>query len=366
MAERGRRAPLGPNANGLRGRLPRLQSSVMVTTDPTLLYRLRDGVYAADLLIVATVDLDLFSWLGRRGGADAGVICRELGLAGRPVDVMLTYLVALGLLSRDDDTVVPTPLARDHLIEGSEYDLRPYFASLRERPGCAELSDVLRTDAPAAWASGAAGPDWVSRLEDPAFAAGITAAMDARGRFLGPRLADAITDLPAERVLDVGGSSGIYLCALADARPGLRGTVLERPPIDSAARTLLEHRRYTDRINVETADMFTDPLPEGHDLHLLSHVLHDWDEHRVRALLAASYMALTPGGWLVDHDVHINRDKTGALPAAEYSVFLMRATPGKCWSVGELGDLLVECGFAEVTWRDTAGDRSVVLARKPG
>ena len=110
--------------------------------------------------------------------------------------------------------------------------------------------------------------------------------------------------------------------------------------------------------------MFTDPFPEGHDLHLLSHVLHDWDEPRVRALLTASHMALTPGGWLVDHDVHINRDKTGPLPAAEYSVFLMHATPGKCWSVGELDDLLVECGFAEVTWRDTAGDRSVVLARK--
>jgi len=35
--------------------------------------------------------------------------------------------------------------------------------------------------------------------------------MDARGRFLGPHLAEALADLPLSNVLDVGGRSGIYL-----------------------------------------------------------------------------------------------------------------------------------------------------------
>jgi hypothetical protein len=34
-----------------------------------------------------------------------------------------------------------------------------------------------------------------------------------------------------------------------------------------------------------------------------------------RALLRASYAALAPGGLLLDHDVHVNADKTGPLPA---------------------------------------------------
>ena len=337
-----------------------------MTSDPTRLYRLRDGVYAPDLLIVAVVDLDLFSWLQRHPGADQSQIGAEFGLAARPVDVMITYLVALGLLDRVGRTVVPTELASDHVTEGSPFDLRPYYASLRERPGCADLRAVLTTGEPAAWASATGGDDWASRLDDAAFAAGITAAMDARGRFLGPRLAHTLTDLRVSKALDIGGSSGIYLCALIDARPGLWGSVLERPPIDQAARTLVRDRGDDDRIDVITADMFTAPLPEGFDLHLYSHVLHDWDENRVRALLAASFASLTPGGWLVDHDVHINRDKTGPLPAAEYSVFLMHATPGKCWSVGELEEMLIDCGFDDVSSRQTAGDRSVVLAHKPG
>lgn len=107
------------------------------------------------------------------------------------------------------------------------------------------------------------------------------------------------------------------------------------------------------------------PLPGGFDLHLYSPVLHDWGEDRVQALLTASLAALPSGGWLVDHDVHANEDRTGPRPAAGYSVLLMHSTPGKCWSTGELGEMLRGCGFEVRGARPTAGDRSAVIARKP-
>ncbi|HEX2063101.1 MAG TPA: methyltransferase, partial [Acidimicrobiales bacterium] len=103
----------------------------------------------------------------------------------------------------------------------------------------------------------------------------------------------------------------------------------------------------------------------GHDLHLLSHTLHDWGEERVRDILERSFAALSPCGWLVDHDTHLNGDKTGPLPVARYSVLLMHTTSGRCWSVAELEALLVEVGFTDVEQRPAAGDRSIVMARKP-
>jgi SAM-dependent methyltransferase len=335
-----------------------------VTADPTLLYRLRDGIYAPDLLIAAVAELDLFTWVGEQGAVDATALADHFGLAAQPTDVMVTYLVALGLLARDGERLVPTDVARAQLTAGSAYDLRPYFASLRERPGCRELLSVLRSGRPAAWASASAGRDWSDRLDDPRFAERITAAMDARGAFLGPQLAIALQDLPARRVLDIGGGSGVYVAALASALP-VTGAVLERPPVDGAARALITRRGLTDQIEVVTGDMFADPLPEGYDLHLFSHVLHDWDEDAVRVLLEASFAALAPGGHLVDHDVHVNAAKTGPLPAAEYSVFLMHTTPGKCWSTGELNTLLREVGFIPIGDRPTAADRSALVARKP-
>jgi O-methyltransferase len=189
--------------------------------------------------------------------------------------------------------------------------------------------------------------------------------MDARGAFLGPALADAVADVPVTRLLDIGGSSGIYSASLINARPEATATVVERSPVDHAARTMLERRGLAGRVDVVTGDMFTDPLPTGHDVHLFSQVLHDWDHERVEALLAASFAALEPGGWLLDHDTHINAEKSGPRPVAEYSALLMHSTPGKCWSVAELRDLAAATGFVDVTHRPTAGDRAVLLARKP-
>ena len=278
------------------------------------------------MLIAAVAEFDLFSWLARREPVTAEQVCAELGMASRPADVLLTYCAALGLVDRDlrrGDEVTTTALARIHLVEGSAFDLRAYYASLSERPTCRELAEVLRTGIPAAWGSAAAGPgatsggdatppqDWSGRLDQVDFAQRITAATDARGAFLAPALAVVLDDLPARRVLDVGGSSGIYACALLGRRPDSQVAVFERAPVDAAARTLLAARDYHERCQVVTGDMFTEALPAGYDLHLYSHVLHDWDTAQVAALLAASYVALPPGGWLIDHDTHIDADKRG-------------------------------------------------------
>jgi 3-hydroxy-5-methyl-1-naphthoate 3-O-methyltransferase len=342
--------------------------------DPTALYRVRDGVYAADLLIAAVAEIDLFSWLAAHGPVCAADLRAGLGLAERPTDVLLTYCAALGLVDRDtnaDDRTELTDLGRRHLVSGSPFDLRAYYGSLAERPAVRELVHVLRSDTQVAWASAQAGsgdhePDWSGRLADPSFAERITAAMDARGAFLAPALADAIADLPMTALLDVAGSSGVYSAAVVAGRPGVRAAVFERPPVDVAARTLLHARGLSERIDVITGDMFAHGLPAGFDAHLFSHVLHDWDEPRVERLLAASFAALPPGGRLIDHDTHVDADKRGPLAVAEYSVLLMHSTPGKCWSVGELTELALRVGFVDVEHRPTAGDRGVLLARKPG
>jgi hypothetical protein len=111
--------------------------------------------------------------------------------------------------------------------------------------------------------------------------------------------------------------------------------------------------------------MFVDPLPGGHDVHLFSNVLHDWEEPVVRQLLASSFKALSPGGILVVHDAHINADKTGPLHVAEYSAMLMHSTEGKCYSIAEMDRYLTEAGFLEVTFTPTAAARSIIMARKP-
>jgi precorrin-6B methylase 2 len=332
-------------------------------TDPTSIYRQRDGLYAVDLLTAAICHLDLFSRLAEQP-ADLPAICRALDVRERPADVMLTLLTAMDLLQNNGGVFSLTTMAREYLVQSSPWFIGPYFASVKERPVCRDILAVLRTDQPSNWASLRDEKQWARAMEDEAFANTFTAAMDCRGAFLGPALAGKLDCSRHHRLLDIAGGSGVYACAIVARHPHLRAGVLEKPPVDRLTRRNLSVRGFTDRVEVLVGDMFAEALPGGFDLHLFSNVLHDWDERRVRQLLAKSAAALPAGGMIIIHDAHINADKTGPLPVAAYSALLMTITEGKCYSEKEMAGYLAEAGFGDFTCAPTAADRSVITARR--
>jgi len=332
-------------------------------TDPTSIYRYRDGLYAVDMLSAAICHLDFFSWLAEHP-ADKATICAALDLCERPADVMLTLFTAMGHLQNNGGIFSLTPMAEEHLVKTSPWFIGPYFASVKERPVCQDILAVLRTGKPANWASLKNEKEWAKAMEGEAFANKFTAAMDCRGVYLGPAMAQKLNCSSQRRLLDIAGGSGIYACAIVARHPHLRATVLEKPPVDAITRKSLAARGFSDRVDVIVGDMFADTLPAGFDLHLFSNVLHDWDKERVKLLLKKSFNALPPGGQIIIHDAHINANKTGPLPVAAYSALLMTITEGKCYSKGEMFDYLRTAGFSKVQYAPTAADRSIITACK--
>ena len=332
-------------------------------TDPALIYRYRDGLYAADLTTAALVWLDLFSWLSDNP-SDKAALCRAFEIKARPTDVMLTLFVAMGLLKQDGGVFSVTELAREHLVKSSPWFIGPYYASLKERPVCKDLLNVLRTDKPANWGSFRNEKEWAKAMEDEAFANQFTAAMDCRGVYLGQALAKALDLKDRRELLDIAGGSGIYACSIVAHHAHLKATVFENPPVDKVARNAIAKRGYADRVSVRAGDMFAEPLPTGFDVHLISNVLHDWDVPVVKQLLAGSFKSLSPGGTVVVHDAHLNPEKSGPLHVAEYSVMLMHSTEGRCYSVAEMETFLEEVGFVNARFTPTVAGRSVVVAQK--
>jgi len=332
-------------------------------TDPTRLYRYRDGLYAVDLLTAAIVHFDLFTWLGAHPST-LEEVCDGLGLARRPVDVLITLAAANGLVVRRNGVITITDMAQEHLTTGSAFNLAAYYASLKDRPVVQDFVRVLRTGQPAHWGGDKAGQDWHVSMEQEEFARRFTAAMDCRGGYLGAAVAASLDLTAHERLLDIGGGSGIYACVIAARFPHLLATVFDQAPVDRIAATLIAERGFADRVSVVAGSFFDSAWPTGHDVHLFSNVLHDWDQLEVEQLLRRSFNSLPPGGLLVIHDAFINDDKTGPLPVAEYSAILMHSTQGKCYSTSEYHAYLTQAGFSDVTFRETAADRGVMTARK--
>jgi hypothetical protein len=90
-------------------------------------------------------------------------------------------------------------------------------------------------------------------------------------------------------VVDVGGGTGAMLASLLDARPGLRGTLVDLPGTVARAAGDFE----------TVGQSFFDPLPAGADLYLLRSVLNDWPDAETDAILARVAAACGDAGRVV-------------------------------------------------------------------
>jgi len=94
-----------------------------------------------------------------------------------------------------------------------------------------------------------------------------------------------------ETVVDVGGGNGSLLVALLRHHPGMRGIVFDLP------ETVRDEASLGDRCTFVRGDFF-ESVPPG-DVHVLSTILHDWDDERAAAILRTIRAAARADGRLV-------------------------------------------------------------------
>lgn len=323
-------------------------------TDPTPIFEIFRGSYATELLTAAVAHFNLFGRLAQQPMSQ-GELGKALGLAERPTVVLLTGLRSFGLLAADAHGKLQlTDLAREHLLPGAPFDVGDYVGLAANSPGVLEMVERLKSNRPASHAAGVAfiyREGVVSAMEDEAAARHFTNALAGRAKNVAPILAERAPLTDAKLLVDVGGGTGIYSVAFLQKNPGLRAIVLDRPEVLKVAQEVAQQYGVGDRLQLQPADMFRDPLPANADVVLLSNILHDWDVPECRALIGRCATSLRSGGKLLIHDVFLNDALDGPLPLALYSAALFCLTEGRLYSVAEYREWLESAGLTagEVT-----------------
>lgn len=295
-----------------------------------------------------------------------GELAAQLHVDARALGIHLGLLAALGFVEKRESRWRATAVTRTWLHPEAEGYYGPLIRRYGEAQALhAQLLATLRTGNKAAGHVSAA-EEW-ERGEMPAdMATWITAFMNAHSRAAAKAVAQQPLLAGLRSVLDVGGGSGIYSIEMAKAWTGLSATIMEIPQVCTAAGPYIATAGMGARVRTQAVNMFTQDWPRGHDAHFFSNVFHDWSEATNRLLAKKSFAALPQGGRILLHEMLMDDDGCGPLPAAAFSVLMLLATRGKQYSLPELRSILEEAGFTEVEAVQTGGGYySLVSARKP-
>ena len=144
----------------------------------------------------------------------------------------------------------------------------------------------------------APGGIWDYFGSHPADTARFSRAMGyATARLLAAMTAAGYRPPSARRIVDVGGNRGTMLAWFLEAVPGAAGVLFDRPESLTMAPGVLAAAGVADRTELVPGSFLAE-VPDG-DLHVLSQVLHNWDDENVRRIVANCARAARPDGSLV-------------------------------------------------------------------
>lgn len=149
-------------------------------------------------------------------------------------------------------------------------------------------------------------------------------------------------------LLDVGGGSGAFLLAVAEAYPALDLKLFDLPDVVPAAKTRFAANGQGGKLSVHGGSFRSDSLPDGADAISLIRVLYDHADDTVRTLLSKIYDTLPPGGRLIISEPMSGGQTPERAGDVYFAFYTMAMRTGKTRSAKDIAALCAACGFEQI------------------
>jgi O-methyltransferase len=305
-------------------------------------------------LIEAADELGLLAEMAR-APMTADEVAGRFGLDPAMAEKFLTVLIWNGILTRHGDLWA--------LAEKLQAEVAGGALALARIEGWA-ARDHLHAEGIVTALRGHCRPPEI----DDRYVGALAEAMARGARASAPHVARLPLWREREHLADLAGGSGGYAVLLSRLYPGLRVTVYDRPEMLEHARRAVTAAGVGERVRLEPWDLRADPVPDGHDCVLLSHVLHLLDTPGRAGLLGRVREALAEGDPVVVHDF-VPGAAPGALSTQEATAAIDWLANGSGFLLGpeEISAELAACGLSvrHITPVATTGAALVVAGCAP-
>ena len=309
-------------------------------------------------VLLSGAELDIFGLVAREPlTAEQIASARKADL--RAMTILLDALSALGFLVKSGGRYQTEPSAAGLLTARAPESILPMVLHMGAVwRNWSQITDIVLTRTKARMRKdGALAGDNVKAF---------IGAMHVVASKMAPKVVAAVDPGPARRLIDVGGGSGTYTLAFLSAVPEMQATLFDLPQVIEMARERIEAAGLTHRVSLVPGDFYRDEFPGGHDLAILSAIIHQNSPDQNKDLYAKIYRSLDAGGRIVVRDHVMSEDRTEPLEGALFAVNMMAGTAGgDTYTFDEIQAGLAAAGFTRIRLIQSMGMFSLVEGFKP-
>lgn len=298
---------------------------------------------------------------------DAPMSVEELvsktGYSTRGIKALLAMLKIRGLLDRHEGRYQLNNLSRTYMLKDSPYYWGPFFSwTSASLPNYKIYMENIRDGETKEEREAADG--WESGEMDPEFARTITDYMHCHSIASAVGMSQTCDFSGVNKLLDVGGGSGCYAIALANANTDMQATIMELKPVCAVAEDYIAKAGVSDRVDTKAVDMFREAWPEGYDAHFFANVFHDWSFETCAELAKKSYASLAPGGRICLQEMLLDEGEDNPAAPVAFSFLMTWGTKGQQFTLDELRGILESAGFKNIRAQRSYGYYSMVTGDK--
>ena len=304
-------------------------------------------------VLLSGAELDIFNLVAEEP-LTAGQIASVKKADLRAVTILLDALSALGFLVKKEGRYRTEPSAAPLLTSGAPESVLPMVLHMGAVwRNWSQITDIVLGKVRAGMRKdGVLAGDNVQAF---------IGAMHVVASKMAPKVVDAVDPGPARHLIDVGGGSGTYTLAFLSAVPDMKATLFDLPAVIDIARERIQAAGVAHRVNLVPGDFYQDEFPGGHDLAILSAIIHQNSPDQNKALFGKIYRCLGAGGRIVVRDHVMSEDRTEPLEGAMFAVNMMAGTAGgNTYTFDEIKAGLAAAGFTRIRLIQTMGMFSLV------
>jgi precorrin-6B methylase 2 len=292
-------------------------------------------------ILHSAADLNLFTILAEIPLA-ADEAASKIGANPRALSMLLDVLASMGFLKKEKQKYRCEYSVAQFLSENSSISVLPmvrHMASLWAR--WSRLTDIVR---------GVSGANEEINLErSHQDLQAFIGAMHVVAAPIAKRVVESAGATDSRSLIDIGGGSGSYTIAFLRAIPELKATLFDLPPVIDMARERLAQEGLLDRVNLVAGSFYDRELPTGHDLALVSAIIHSNSPEQNQDLYKKVYRSLDQGGRILIRDYVMEQDKTFPKGGALFAINMLVGTSGGgTYAFDEIESGLLQAGFTGI------------------